>query len=314
MRWLLPLLLALPALGFHQTAAEAAAAGLKVDDDAASRLAVMFLHTRPGEGNELREGIASVRAALARTSLSVYVFTRRGSSQHGELGEGVIEVQLPAAAWTVPPWANQGGRGFSEADVDYRLMGLWRLGFQFHFARALGHTMLLQVDEDVRVGREYEWNMVAEMQRNRYGAASYCVDCYVEAEDINRGLAELARFYMVTRRLGQPVGPLWAHCAPPNISGLTTEQWHWPDYRGWDRVNLAGHFNFFALDWWFSPPVADFVDLCVRSGSPFEERWNELGVQTMLRLLLLEEERFWVIPNHAVKHKGWAHTPQKQGG
>ncbi len=97
----------------------------------------------------------------------------------------------------------------------------------------------------------------------------------MQAREITQGLPELARFWLTTRLLkdpSQPVmadtaaaagipGPIFEHCRPHDLSGLTTrsvqhlqsgskEAW-----TGWDGESLAGHFNIFDLDWWFRDDI-----------------------------------------------------------
>ncbi|KAG1653169.1 hypothetical protein FOA52_009014, partial [Chlamydomonas sp. UWO 241] len=36
---------------------------------------------------------------------------------------------------------------------------------------------------------------------------------------------------------------------------------------------VAGNFNIFSLDWWFSDDVQDFVQLVLRTGAHIEHRW-----------------------------------------
>jgi hypothetical protein len=42
---------------------------------------------------------------------------------------------------------------------------------------------------------------------------------------------------------------------------------------GWVGRMVAGNFNIFSLDWWFSEDVQDFVHLVLRTGAHIEHRW-----------------------------------------
>ena len=97
-----------------------------------------------------------------------------------------------------------------------------------------------------------------------------------QAREITQGLPELARFWLTTRLLKDPSqlvtadtaagagipGPIFEHCRPHDLSGLTTrsaarigpgsEEEAWT---GWDGESVAGHFNIFDLDWWFRDDI-----------------------------------------------------------
>lgn len=42
---------------------------------------------------------------------------------------------------------------------------------------------------------------------------------------------------------------------------------------GWDKMQLAGNFNLFDLDFWFTEDVQDFVRLVLDSDQQYESRW-----------------------------------------
>jgi hypothetical protein len=44
---------------------------------------------------------------------------------------------------------------------------------------------------------------------------------------------------------------------------------------GWDRLIHLGAFMVFDMDYWFSAPVQDFLQLAVATGADVEQRWQE---------------------------------------
>lgn len=68
------------------------------------------------------------------------------------------------------------------------------------------------------------------------------------------------RFFLIEKQTAQPKGDLFDHCTPKNISGLYTWQAFdgidpGPQTGGWDRMQLAGNWNLFDLQLWFSESV-----------------------------------------------------------
>ena len=169
-------------------------------------------------------------------------------------------------------------------------MGAWRLGFSFAFVRARGYAYLLQMDDDTFVHAPVADNLVALMRDNGYLIANR-LHALNETREVTAGLPELAAYYLATRSL-EPAGPLFAHRVPPDARGLHTLVPGAPQPNGWDAQSLAGNFNIFDIAFWFSPPVQDFVQLVWESRGCIEQRWNELGPQSMIRHLFVPDARF----------------------
>jgi hypothetical protein len=65
----------------------------------------------------------------------------------------------------------------------------------------------------------------------------------------------------------QPIGELFDHLDPPDISGLTTE--------GWDGVHYQGCFQLIDVNFWHDEIVQNFLQLMLKTGSDMEQRWQE---------------------------------------
>lgn len=294
--------------------AEASAASLPALRAPADRLAVMVVFTSGFEEAAVARRLRCSLLLLQRnlggsTPIDIYVWLPSGSPPAPVwLSEAANThvLNIPPAAWRLPAGLrNSSTWAMPETSLDYRLMGQWRLGFSFWFARARGHEYLLQADDDTFLHTRLSFDVVSRFRARGVWVANRALRLH-EVREVTAGLPELAAHWLASRKT-QPTGPLWAHCSPPNSSGLHTAPWDpRPGERqppGWDAQSLAGHFTIFSLEWWFSPPVQDFLGLVWRSNGVVEERWNELGPQSMLRHLLCPDKRFYVFEGVLVVHK-----------
>ena len=248
-------------------------------------LAVMQLHTRNDAhwDQMLNCSIKQLSTMMTGTTKLVYVFVN--DNRVIDFGPSVVIVPLPERAWKAMPFLRMPIHN-EEYAHDYRQMGTWRLDFQFEFARRMGHRVLLQTDADLFVQRPIDGDLVHEMISGGQLMGGHCMNCYNECPCVSRGLPELARFFIATRDF-VPEGPLLSHCSPHSVEGLTLD--------GWDKSQLAGHFNFFDIDFWFRADVHDFVSLALRTGANYEERWNELGTESMVRHLFVPDDLFRIV-------------------
>lgn len=65
----------------------------------------------------------------------------------------------------------------------------------------------------------------------------------------------------------EPVGELFSHVQPSNMSGLTSE--------GWDRMHYQGCFQLIDVNFWHDEVVQNFLQLVLKTGSDMEQRWQE---------------------------------------
>jgi len=165
---------------------------------------------------------------------------------------------------------------------------------------------MLQIDDDTFVRSRVPRDLVSVMRDGGYLVANRRHRLH-ETREVTAGLPELAAFFLATRRL-QPTGPLYSHCTPPDARGLHTvldsQQQQGvvgaPD--GWDAESLSGHFTLFDLDFWFSRHVQEFVALVWATRAGIEQRWNELGPQSMLRHMFVPDSKFHIFSDVNIVH------------
>jgi hypothetical protein len=192
----------------------------------------------------------------------------------------VYIVPIPESSWQDPPGTtfNVNWNYASVHDQDYYLMGRWRNTFAFAFVREMGYQYMLQLDDDTFAYDEFPFDIVQRL-RNLGSVMGIRSALKWEPADLVAGLPELARYWMVTRNVSVPIGPLFELLTPPNISGLYSG--------GWDPLTFQGCFVIFDINFWFHEVVQDFVNLVLKTGSDAEQRWNDQSVQNMVRLLFV---------------------------
>jgi hypothetical protein len=202
---------------------------------------------------------------------------------------GVVHIlPIPESSWQDPP-----GTTFNENwnyawmhGRDYYLMGRWRNTFASAFVRDMGYQYMLQIDDDTFVSEALSIDIVAQMRQTGsvMGIRSVLMR---EPENLVAGLPEFVRYWMATRNVSGPIGPLFEHLTPPNIDGLHT--------RGFDPVTVPGCFVIIDVHFWFHEVVQDFVNLVLKTGSDAEQRWNDQSIQNMVRLLFVPWNNVLVI-------------------
>ena len=217
--------------------------------------------------------------------------------------------------WT---WFWRGSRnrtwmGDESWQLDYRLIGRWRMIYPFHLALELGYKYLLQSDIDVIITDDTLGDAVNTWLERNISIVAFGLGRDIPSVVV--GLAELARYWLVSRLScdlcdkSLPHGPLFEHCGPPNITGLFSPNWDpealqavgWNGV-GWDGESVSGAIFAFSVDFWFRDDVQDFVDLVLRNGGHIEHRWNEQATNGMIRHLFIPSERMHLLQN-ATKHK-----------
>ena len=170
------------------------------------------------------------------------------------------------------------------------VQGHWRLTFQMDFARRLGYTYVLQIDDDSFFPDPVEMDILHTMRtRNIDVAVSVIKDD--ESIAVTSGLPELTRYYLVTEQLEFPP-TLARNCNPPTMEGLYTST-SWNSTGGWNRKILYGNFLLLSVNFWYRRDVQNFVQLVLRTGSYFRLRWNEQPVTSMIWQVFVKEERFY---------------------
>jgi len=173
---------------------------------------------------------------------------------------------------------------------EYYMMGRWRLTFMFDFVREMGHKYMLQIDDDTFVKQMVDFNMVQVFSRDKVAMAVWR-NVETDPEDVMLGLPEFSRYWMKTRGMETPLGPLLNHLRDGNYSS-----------EAWDREYYRGCFLVCSVDFWFDAAVQDYLQLMFKTGSDIEQRWQDQAVQNMLRLLFVKPEALHVFHNIDITH------------
>ena len=206
--------------------------------------------------------------------------------EHWETPEAAEDPSL----WTAPH--------FSE---DYRRMGHWRLAFQMDFAAKIGYKYILQMDDDSAFPDPVTFDLVKHMLAQNLSMAARNIISGDDA-DVTRGLAELAKFFLVSEGI-EPT-TLFSECKPADIRGLFTSGIGGPQSEGYSTRYLIGNFIVISLDFWYQEHVQRFVRLVLRTGAHFRYRWNEQQVQALVWQMFLPPDNFHLFDfpyNHPVK-------------
>ena len=189
----------------------------------------------------------------------------------------------------------------SAFQVQYRMMGHWRLTFQYSFAHQLGYKFLWQLDHDSSLLGAVPFNLVDYATEKRLLVGAYEVS--YDTREMLWGLAELTRYHIVAEHVEPET--LYDHCEPASLEGLYTVQ-HLNHTQahvgGWDRSVLYGNCVLVNVSFWMEPHVQKFVRFVVQTGAHFRFRWNEQGVVAMVWRMFVPEERFIELKDIEYKH------------
>lgn len=271
------------------------------------RLAVMILFSR---GFRSQNGAGANRLNYLHCALKQFL-NRAGKYTPVDIYIWVLENEDAANPLTIPSWLNS--TAFPRVnvipipretwripcglmheskwnlrkhfEVDYYLMGRWRLTFSLDFARAMGYDYHMQLDDDAVLLGDVNFNMVEKMRSSSIDMA-VSSDIIYENTHVVLGLAELTNFWIRMNKY-EPKGNLFAHCKPPNLSGLTSETW--------DKSYHPGFWFITSVPWWFSEQPQSYLETVLRSGKDVEGRWQEQGVMNMMRQVMIPESNVLVM-------------------
>jgi len=197
--------------------------------------------------------------------------------------------ELPANLSPEHTWSAQ------EFGPDYRSMGRWRLTYGPDFARALGYQYLLSIDDDLFIQDRapFAANLL-DVFKEQSTAMAFRDRMVIDREDVLEGLPELVKFWIVTRKVKYPQGPLVEQFSPPTVDAMSSQTWN--------RVTYSNSFHLINLDFWFEPPVQDFLHLVLATGSDVTQRWSEQAVMNMIRLLFLPVGNVYLFPQASMVH------------
>ncbi|KAG2494255.1 hypothetical protein HYH03_007610 [Edaphochlamys debaryana] len=295
------------------------------------RLAVVYLMTDMGaKGSEraemLRLSIELLDVYLFPTTPSlVYAFTSRELVEQVASGLGaagrlpnVLVLPLNASTGGGAGAGAGGGGGVGAAASAaqaaaagagaHRFVSDWRLSFVPAFAKALGHRYVLQLDHDSFVlSPPAPGGSLVQLMEAR-GALLAARSTGVAPPEATLGLPELARHFLVSHRLAPT--QLWGFCSPPGLEGLHSRQGQGdqgaaggkgalalPPSGGWNGSVLHGSYLAYSVDWWHSPLVSRFVQLCRAAGDSggASQHWTDQGVVAMLWQMLLAPQQLHML-------------------
>jgi hypothetical protein len=276
-----------------------------------SRLATMILFSRGFTANShMSSRLDYLRCALLKlqkqvmqhTTMDVFIWALNSTDSPIVLPSWLNDkdfprvhvLAIPEKVWRVPcglipdsEWLLR-----KHFNVDYYLMGRWRLTFSFDFAHAMGYEYHLQFDDDAMVNKELPFNITARMDAQKYQAAVFS-DVIYEIPQATLGLSELTAYWLKIAHY-VPRGPIFKHTSPQDIKGLTSD--------GYDRAYSPGYFMLFRVSWWYTAHVQDYLQLVLRSGRDVEGRWQEQAVMNMMIYIFITEGERWVIQELDLGH------------
>lgn len=193
--------------------------------------------------------------------------------------------------------------------INYRLMGYWRLRFQFDFAREIGYKYLWQIDDDSQLLAPLGYNAIHRMENESLDIAG--ASLAGDYQGVLWGLAELTRYFIMTDLDGSAPQTLLDNCDPPTMHGLFTrvgedrnetrlnmgaahiqQMNEQKGFTGWNMEELYGNSIMFRVDFWFRPDVQRYLDLIHSTAGVFRFRWQEQGVMAMIWRLFVAPEHF----------------------
>jgi hypothetical protein len=241
------------------------------------------------------------RNVAPHTKLDVYLWVAEAEMHRlppvfFNLPLNVNVLPIPKSSWEQPSgsrYNSQWTHG-SQSHVDYFLMGRWRNTFGLSFVRAMGYQYMLQLDDDSFITDPIQFDIVSRF-REEDCVMGIRQTMQLEDEDIVRGLPEFVRYWMITRNYTSPIGRLYNHTYPHNISGVFSG--------GWDRIIFLSCFLVLDVNFWYHEVVQDFVNVVLKTGSDLEQRWLEQSVQNMVRLLFVPDENLFVFTSRIYHSK-----------
>jgi hypothetical protein len=242
---------------------------------------ILEQHNTRAASPRLPCAISHLCSGLANTNFDIFVWTRPDKLDELEAWafpgtDGVrcrVHIMpIEPASVSLPPnvrpdnvWRGNPPWNPTMFGMEYRLMGRWRLGYSFAFARALGYDFMLQLDDDSFLNTTHAGGDLLELLRaHNASMATHSSSLQLEVPNAVIGLTQLVRFWYETRvssalvvgvsqvnaaRFRAVTGPLFQHFEPPNVEGLSTG--------AWDHIIVQSNFLLVNLDFWFSDDVQD---------------------------------------------------------
>lgn len=176
-------------------------------------------------------------------------------------------------------------------NVDYHIMGRWRITTGFDLLYKMGYKFYMQLDDDAMLNNKIDFNLVQKFREKQYQMGVFS-DYIGEVPQVTNGLAKLTRYWL-TITIYNPTGPLFDHVSPKFLDGVT---------KGWDRYYHPTYFLITSIDFWFSDIVQDFLTTVLQSGQDVEGRWGDQVTQNMMRIVFIPKEKVWVMNEMDIGH------------
>jgi len=182
-------------------------------------------------------------------------------------------------------------------NVEYHVMGRWRLTFSFDFVKAMGYKYYLQFDDDAMLNNYLDFNIVERFTNSSLMMGVFS-DSIGEVAHVASGIAELTRYWLTISKY-VPEGLIFEHVTPKSIEGLHSQT---GSQRGWDRYYHPAYFFVVSIDFWYSSLVQDYLATILKTGRDVEGRWLEQLVQNMIRLIFVPAHKLWVMNEVDIGH------------
>lgn len=272
-------------------------------------LAVMMVFNFPLYSNGTHPRLDLLRCSLHKlylhvgttTPMDVYLWMNETSIPrlphwfYAEFPE-VFVVPIDENSWQIPTGISPPSTWsfINVFPVNYHIMGRWRLTYAFDFVHALGYKYMLQIDDDTLMMQSINFNIVDRFSSSGM-AFGYRDKIYEDDPVVLLGLAELAKYWLVSRGVKSPPGTLFKHVSPAGLEGVSSA--------GWDRQLFIAAFMVINVDFWYEEPVQDFLHLVLSTGGETTQRWLEQAVINMISLLFLPEHSVYAFRNTDMIHE-----------
>jgi hypothetical protein len=169
-------------------------------------------------------------------------------------------------------------------DVDYYLMGRWRMTFAMDFAREMGYAYALQLDDDAFIDQLIPFDLV-QVFKQKNTRMGFSKELIGTPRHLTTGLPEFVRFWLMIANFN-PTGPLYSRFEPPGIEGLSTA--------GWNMMVHPGYFIVISTDFWYKEIVQNFLTTLFRSGRDIEGFYTEQTIMNFVSMIFVPEQSVFV--------------------
>lgn len=254
--------------------------------------------------NHLRCALIKLQRGLgSNTTLDIFIWSLNTTSRPLNIPYWLNEssfprvnvIEIPELVWRKPcglipdrQWVVR-----KNFDLDYYIMGRWRLTFSMDFAKEMGYEYTTQFDDDCVMLNSINYSLIEKLKNGRYDAVMY-PDLIGEVKHVVNGLPELTQYWLRYKNFN-PVGNLLKHVKGNSLTNLNMD--------GWDRMYHPGYFIIFRVALWHSNEVQSYLNTILRLGSDVEGRWQEQPIMNMIVMIFVPEERLLLSPDIDLGHE-----------